>query len=114
MKMNNSAKKINNVLNITKFLSFHYYEFDKDFYHKGESHNSWELVYVDSGAFEVVADDTSFILKQGEIAFHRPNEFHALHSDKKTASNVFIMTFSCSSKAMNFFTKKKIQVPSKL
>ena len=76
--------KITNLLNINKIVTIHYYELDKDFSYNGESHNFWEMVYVDSGVVEINTNKKQTILKQGEIIFHKPNEFHTLYADKKT------------------------------
>jgi len=114
MKLNYIKHKIANLLSINKIVSIHYYELDKDFRYDGESHNFWEMVYVDSGAVEIKANDRLVYLKQGEVIFHKPNEFHTLCASEKNASNVFIISFVCSSDAMKFFKEKKMSIPSKL
>ena len=38
-----------NIFNVTKIVTIHYFEFDKSFVFKGEKHDLWELVYVDKG-----------------------------------------------------------------
>lgn len=114
MKLNYIKHKIANLLSINKIVSIHYYELDKNFRYDGESHNFWEMVYVDSGAVEIKANDRLVYLKQGEIIFHKPNEFHTLNADEKNASNVFVISFVCSSDAMKFFKGKTMVVPPKL
>lgn len=95
------------VITVSKIATMHYFEFDKNFKSHGESHNFWEMVYVDSGEVVICAGKKSFPLKQGEIYFHKPNEFHSLSSNKKVPSNIFIVTFDSSSKSMAFFKRKK-------
>ena len=51
-------------------------------------------------------------LKQGEIIFHKPNEFHSIECDGKHSASVFIVTFVCHSSAMKYFREKLIKVPS--
>ena len=114
MKLNYIKHEIVNILNINKIVTIHYYELDKDFSFSGESHDFWEMVYVDSGVVEIDADSKTLLLKQGEVIFHKPNEFHTLRADKKTASNVFVISFVCFSEAMKFFNRKIMAVPSKL
>lgn len=114
MKLNYIKHKITNLININKIVTIHYYELDKDFCYNGESHNFWEMVYVDSGVVEINTGKNQILLKQGEVIFHKPNEFHTLNADKKTASNVFVISFVCSSEAMKFFYKKTMPVPAKL
>ena len=52
------------------------------------------------------ADKRSFVIKDGEIVFHKPNEFHNLSGNRNTAPNVSILTFECKSRAMKFFEGK--------
>ena len=35
------------IINVSKIVTIHYYEFDKNFKYGPESHDFWELVYVD-------------------------------------------------------------------
>ena len=106
--------RIKNLISIHKIVSIHYYELGKNFSFDGESHDFWEMVYTDVGEVEITANNKTIYLKQGEIIFHKPNEFHTLKSNKKTASNVFVISFVCSSKNMNIFKDKIIPIPSKL
>lgn len=106
--------KLANVINITKIVTIHYFELDKNFTFPGETHDFWEMVYVDSGEVVVTASNKKYILKQGEVIFHKPNEFHTISSDKKTPSNVFIISFASASKSMVYFKNKKTVLPQKL
>lgn len=65
------------------------------------------MVYVDSGDVEISTDEKHITLRQGQIIFHKPNEFHTLCADKKSASNVFVISFECTSETMHFFHDKK-------
>ena len=114
MKLNYIKHKIANVININKIVTIHYYELDKDFSYSGERHNFWEMVYVDSGIVEINTDEKFLVLKQGDIIFHKPDEFHTLNANKKTAANVFVTSFVCSSESIHFFDEKTMSVPSKL
>lgn len=114
MKSNYIKHKIANLITISKIVTIHYYEFDKNFYYDGESHDFWEMVYIDAGNVKITTNNKEFFLKQGEVIFHKPNEFHTLKTDKDTAANVFVLSFVCSSEAMSFFKGKTMLVPSKL
>ena len=93
-------------LNITNIYSIHYFEYSRDFVFEGESHNFWELLFVDSGVIEVTADTRKFQLENGEIVFHKPNEFHALRANGKSAPNLIVVSFDCSAPCMSFFENK--------
>ena len=93
-------------LNITNINSIHYFEYSRDFVFEGESHDFWELLYVDSGVIEVTADTKTITLENGELIFHKPNEFHALRANGKSAPNLIVVSFDCTAPCMTFFENK--------
>ena len=101
--------KINKVVDITSITSIHYFEFDDDFVDTLDAHEPWELVYVDRGECNIVADEITLSLKQGEMYFHKPGEHHMLQTIKGIAPNIFIITFISSSPAMAYFQDRKIK-----
>jgi quercetin dioxygenase-like cupin family protein len=113
MKLNGTKYKMTFTKTILKeefqvdgIITVHYFEFACDYVFKGEAHNFWELVYVDKGELEIMADDKGFKLKQGEMIFHKPNEFHNLWANGKIAPKIIVISFDCKSKAMKFFENK--------
>ena len=70
MKATYVKTQLQNVINISKIVTVHYYEFDKNFVFDGESHNFWEMVYIDKGRVQVRRDEATLVLSQGEILFH--------------------------------------------
>lgn len=100
------VNKLKKLIDISGLYTFFYYEHDKNFYFSGEQHDFWELVYVDRGEISAVAETNGYILKQGEIIFHKPNEFHALASTPKEPHNILVTTFETNSPAMSFFKNK--------
>lgn len=93
-------------LQIKHIVSLHYFEFAKNFIFEGENHDFWEFLYVDKGEAEVMADEAGYRLKQGDIIFHKPNEFHSVWANKKIAPNLVVIAFECKSEAMNYFEQK--------
>lgn len=98
------------VISVRKLITVFYMELSKDFRNPGERHNFWEMVYIDKGEMLCTADTNQFTLKSGEVTFHKPNEFHNLSGDGKTAPNVSILTFECDSPAMKHFEGKILQL----
>ena len=94
------------VFNIEKIITLFYMELSKNFHHDGEQHDFWEMVYIDKGEMFCTADKNRFILKSGEMTFHKPNEFHNLSGNNAVAPNVSIITFQCHSRAMKHFEGK--------
>ena len=99
---------VKKLIDIESITSIHYFEFDDKFVDTPEAHEPWELVYVDRGECDIVADGETFRLSQGQMYFHKPNEMHMLKTVKGIAPNVFIMVFSSSSPAMGYFENRKL------
>ena len=94
------------VINIDKIITVFYMELSKNFCYSGEKHDFWEMVYIDKGEMICTADKNRFILKSGEMTFHKPNEFHNLSGNNDVSPNVSIITFECKSRAMKQFEGK--------
>ncbi len=95
---------------IQRIVTIHYFEYAKDYLYEGEQHDFWEFLYVDKGEVEVRADIREYKLKQGEMIFHKPNEFHNLWANGKTAPNLVVIAFECRSRAMKFFEDKIVTI----
>jgi len=102
--------KLNEEIVINQIITFHYYELPGSYVTKGEKHNFWEFVYVDKGEIDVRSDSGEFSVKQGEIVFYKPNEFHSGNSNAKFPPNLIIITFDCDSEAMKIFDNKRFSV----
>lgn len=100
-------------ITVDAVVTVHYFEHAKDYMFEGEKHDFWELVYIDKGRLEAVADDQTFELEQGQILFHKPDEFHNLYANGIIAPNVVIVTFVCTSPAMAFFENKTTYVTAR-
>lgn len=114
MKPQYVKHKIANLISINKIVTIHYYELGRDFDFGGEVHDFWEMVYVDRGRVHITADSRNLTLNQGEVIFHKPNEFHTISTDSESSADVFVISFVCSSSAMSFFKRRVAKVPKKL
>jgi AraC-like DNA-binding protein/quercetin dioxygenase-like cupin family protein len=104
MKATYVKTKLTDVINITKIVTVHDFEFNKDFDFQGESHDFWEMVYIDKGAVSIRRDDDELELSRGEIIFHAPNEFHSIRA-YDSAPNFFVISFVCHSPFMTYLEK---------
>ena len=95
---------------IDRIVTIHYFEFTKDYAFGGESHSFWEFLYVDKGTARVIAGDRQLCLKQGEMVFHKPDEFHDVAADGHIAPNLVVISFECRSKAMAFFKNRMVRI----
>lgn len=100
---------------VDKIVTIHYFEFASDYVFKGEKHDFWELLYVDKGEVEIMADTQGYKLEQGDIVFHKPNEFHSVWANGMTAPNIVVLSFYCSSNGIKFFENKilKLSLPKR-
>ena len=101
---------LTNAITIGKLYSVHYFEYMNDFSFPGESHNFWEFICVDKGEVKIQREEEFFILKKGDICFHKPNEFHNVIGTGKVAPNLVVIAFQCDSPAMNFFRNRILKV----
>ena len=104
MKATYIKTQIKNLISIPKIVTIHYYEFDKNFSFNGEKHDFWEMVYIDKGKVQIQSEKDILILNQGEIVFHRPNEFHSIKAFE-SSPNFFVISFVCNSPAIKYFEK---------
>lgn len=101
MKATYIKTKPQSAINVSEIVTIHYYEFDRDFVFNGERHDFWEMVYVDKGEVEIKRDEENITLKQGEIIFHSPNEFHSIKA-KDSSPDFFVISFVCDSKMIQY------------
>ena len=100
MDNNFTKMSFDRIINVETIITIFYMELSKSFAYAGEQHDFWEMVYVDKGEVICTADKNRFVLKSGEMTFHKPNEFHNLSGNNDVAPNVSILTFECKSRAM--------------
>ena len=106
MTDNFTRTRFDKIFNVEHIITIFYMELSKNFYHDEEQHDFWEMVYIDKGEMLCSANGNRYILKSGEMTFHKPNESHNLSSINDVAPNVSILTFSCNSRAMKHFEGK--------
>ena len=95
--------KPQNEISIRGLYSLHYFQFASGHVFSGERHNFWELVYVDQGEAEIGAGSDVHTLNQGQLIFHKPNEFHSIWANYAKGASLFVISFACNSPAMLAF-----------
>lgn len=63
------------------------YKFD------GDSHNYWELTYVDRGVLYTNVDGCDYRLEQGDLIFYSPLQFHTQSTDSNTSASYLTLNF---------------------
>lgn len=100
-------------INVTHFITFHYFEYPHKFIFEGERHNFWELLYVDKGVVFSRTDTEHHQLQQGQIIFHKPNEFHSVECNGVISPCLVVISFVCNSPQMKFFENKVLPITNK-
>ena len=98
------------LIKIDSMVTVHYFQFARGYVFEGERHDFWELVYMDKGSAEIGADGRPFLLGEGEIAFHKPGEFHTIWAGGEKAPDIIILSFVCRSPAMARFAGARMTV----
>jgi AraC-like DNA-binding protein len=99
----NRLRELFTISTIVTILS---HEFSKNYVFPGELHDFWEFIYVEKGEILITADGIGYLLKAGEMAFHKPNEFHSIKATGQHISNVIVVSFESRSASMQFFNNK--------
>lgn len=96
---------LNDELAVTSIFTIHYFKYGKFFSFPSESHDFWELVFIDSGEAEVLNDKKTLILKQSQVFFHKPNAVHTISTGDHFCNSA-IVSFECQGDIMKQFENK--------
>ncbi|MDI4648020.1 AraC family transcriptional regulator [Cohnella hashimotonis] len=102
--------QLRQLITVNRLITLYYLELGKNFRFGGEKHDFWELLYLDRGEIVAGADGVKHTLRQGEIIFHKPNEFHEFRAVEGLALNAIVITFDCGSAAMKLFENKVLRL----
>lgn len=103
-------KNIDNVLLVTKIANVHFFEFERDFKTKTDSHSFSELLFSYSGTMIVEAENYRGKLRKGEMIIHRANERHALWAPQNNKNSAVIIGFQCNSEILDYFSKRPVRL----
>jgi len=104
-----------NYFKIKSINSIYTRNYGKDFYFKGESHNFWEMVYVEKGTLTIAEDENIYELSSGQAIFHAPMEFHRFWAKKTQPATVFkIISFDLETNIEHNLSKGVFSVTGRL
>lgn len=89
--------------NVTSVYSIFHNYYPTNYTFDGEKHDFWEFIYIDQGVLEITIGEKKQLLCAGQIAFHQPQEFHAVNTVGVETSSAIICSFSCDDELMNTF-----------
>ncbi len=84
---------ISSSLNINEIYTKFYQEKGLNYKFPGETHPYWELTYVDNGILSTTVDGKEFELKQGDLIFYAPLQFHTQSTLDKNSSSYLTINF---------------------
>ena len=99
--------RLQETFNVKSIFTIHYFRYGKHFRVRKESHNFWEMVYIDSGEAVITAGERDFALKRGQAYFHKPEEIHTISTEEEFANSA-IVSFECTSKSMKLFENRTV------
>lgn len=88
---------ISSSVDVSEIYTKFYQEKGTNYNFSGEKHAYWELTYVDKGELLTTIDGESFHLKQGDLIFYAPMQFHTQSTFEKISSSYLTVNFK-----MNF------------
>ena len=97
---------ISSSLDITEIYTKFYQEKGRNYKFSGEQHNLWELTYVDKGELLTTIDGNEFFLKQGDLIFYAPMQFHTQSTSDHTGCSYLTINFKMDFKQDNLLSNK--------
>ena len=102
------------ILNVSKIYTMYYYEFQSDYFIDEEVLDFWQLIYVDKGDCIITSNGNEYNMEVGNIFFHRPGTSRSVKGNGNSNFNILILTFACTSNAMDILPYDCVQVSSAL
>lgn len=111
----NKTKKLDETLTATGIIqkikidaiyTVLYQEKANGFNFKGESHPYWEMTYMDTGNMICTVDGEEILLKQGNLMFFTPNQFHKQRAADHGQLKFFTITFDLNFMDIDLFKYK--------
>ena len=101
-------------LQVTTLYTFFYQEKEQGFLFPGESHNSFELTYVDSDTLHSVADGLDLKLEQGDLVLYDKDQWHMQYADMDVAPRFVTITFDAEGCDLTPLLNRKFKLPRKV
>ena len=97
------------VVNVDALYTTFAYLYSPSFTYDGESHEPWEIVFINNGEVIVTTENESMVLKKNQLIVHAPNECHSIKANNKPCS-VGIITFGSDSDVLYKLVDKVMDV----
>ena len=105
---------ISSSLDISEIYTKFYLEKATNYNFSGEKHSYWELTYVDKGELLTTIDGVSYHLKQGDLIFYAPMQFHTQSTFEKISSSYLTINFKMNFNHADLLCNKIFSLKTKL
>ena len=107
----NDSLRIDRQMRVDGIYTFFYQEREQGFIFPGEEHPMPELTYVDQGELHSVTEGHDILLKQGDIAFWGPNQWHMHYADMGVAPRYVTISFDLEGVDITPLLNRKFAAP---
>ena len=107
----NDSLRIDRQMRIDGIYTFFYQEREQGFIFPGEEHPMPELTYVDQGELHSVTEGHDILLKQGDIAFWGPNQWHMHYAEMGVAPRYVTISFDLEGVDISPLLNRKFAAP---
>lgn len=101
-------QEFNCPISVSRIANVHYFEFTSQYQTPNNSHDFWELLFIDTGSIYVNSENFSGVLSDNQLIIHRPNEKHLLKCIDNVCPNIIIIGFECLSYDLDIFSHSPI------
>ncbi len=99
--------KAKRLITVKNLITVEFLNLPKNYFFPEESHDFWEMIYVDKNSMLYILDGKQIILHEGELLFVMPNQKHSIYSNNTQEASIFVLCFDCSSPITYFFNGYK-------
>lgn len=78
---------------IKEIYSYYYQVRNRNYTFPGESHNYWELTFIDNGALTTTVDGEEYHLKEMDLMLYAPGQFHTQYNDSDQSCSYLTLLF---------------------
>ncbi len=95
------------IFRVTELYTLYYFQHKSGYFFPGESHDFWEIIYVDRGRASGINGSQPYTLEKGQMIFHHPNTFHNFRtgapSDEAEDCDIIVISFDGSLEMLEQF-----------
>lgn len=103
-----NAISVDPIFRVEELYTLYYFQHKSGYRFTGESHDFWEIIYVDNGRASGINGSEPYRLEQGQMIFHHPNVFHNFRAgdfqtDISEDCDIIVISFSGALEALEDF-----------